>query len=910
MSYYVNGKTFSKEPAPGQCLRTFLRELGWFGVKKGCDAGDCGACTIWLDGVPVHSCLIPAFRAEGRQVTTIEGLAQDGELHPMQRAFVEAQGFQCGFCTAGMIMTAASLTEEERQDLPRVLKGSLCRCTGYRAIEDAIHGNKIIEDDRPGAACGANLPAPASEGIVTGKVRYTLDTEIEGLLHLKLLRSPHAHARIVAIRKEASLAVPGVHEVFTWEDVPRRLYTTAIHDDHLVDPDDTYMLDNVVRFVGQRVAAVLAESEAAAEEGCRRIEVDYEVLPAVFDAEEAMQTGAPVIHDKKGQDPFVRNVRHYGRNVIIDVHGGVGDVETGFGEADVIHEGEYEAHRVQHVHLETHQSIAWLDEQQRLNVRTSSQSPFNAQGKLSHLFSLNPIDIRVFCERVGGGFGGKQEVLTEDICALAAMKTGRPVQLEFTREEEFVGGPARHPMRVRVKAGARRDGTLTALEMRVVSNTGAYGNHAGETLYHACSESISVYRCPNKKVDGYSVYTNLPPAGAIRGYGLTQTIFAVESAMDELARALDLDPIEFRRRNAVRPGDPMVSMSEEAEDTEYGSYGLNQCLDFVEGALARGNGVAPPEGDDWLVGQGMAMGMHDTAPPTEHRSTARLSVGEDGNYHLAIGTAEFGNGTTTMHGQLAATLLETTVSRVRLVQSDTDRTDYDTGAFASTGTTVAGSAVRFAAEALRERILDFASKHSGVSRDACRLEDDGVSCNGSRILLSELFAAAKAAGQRLEALRRAQGAPRSVAFNVQGFRIAVHRITGEIVILQSVHAADAGTVINPMQVRGQIEGAVTQGVGWAVYERMVFDEEGRVVNPTLRNYRIPAFADAPRTEVRFADTRDGVGPLGAKGMGECPINPVSPALANALADATGVRFRELPFTPDRIYHSIFERHVV
>ncbi|HEX2146705.1 MAG TPA: 2Fe-2S iron-sulfur cluster-binding protein, partial [Pseudorhizobium sp.] len=198
MSYYVNGKTFSKEPAPGQCLRTFLRELGWFGVKKGCDAGDCGACTIWLDGVPVHSCLIPAFRAEGRQVTTIEGLAHDGELHPMQRAFVEAQGFQCGFCTAGMIMTAASLTEEERQDLPRVLKGNLCRCTGYRAIEDAIHGNKTIEDDRPGTACGASLPAPASKGIVTGKVRYTLDTEVEGLLHLKLLRSPHAHARIVA----------------------------------------------------------------------------------------------------------------------------------------------------------------------------------------------------------------------------------------------------------------------------------------------------------------------------------------------------------------------------------------------------------------------------------------------------------------------------------------------------------------------------------------------------------------------------------------------------------------------------------------------------------------------------------------------------------------------------------------
>jgi putative selenate reductase molybdopterin-binding subunit len=907
MSYYVNGRTFTSEPAAGQCLRTFLRELGWFGVKKGCDAGDCGACAVWLDGVPVQSCIVPAFRAEGRQVTTIEGLARDGELHPMQRAFLEAQGFQCGFCTAGMIMTAASLTDDDRQDLPRVLKGSLCRCTGYRSIEDAIHGNKTIEDDRPGAACGASLPAPASEGIVTGKVRYTLDTEVEGLLHLKLLRSPHAHARIVTIRKEAALATPGVHEVFTWEDVPRLLYTTAIHDDHLVDPDDTYMLDNVVRFVGQRVAAVVADSEAAAEEGCRRIEVDYEVLPAVFDPEEAMQAGAPVIHDKQTADPFVRQPE---RNVLLDLHGGFGDVGAGFAEADVIHEAEYGSHRVQHAHLETHQTITWLDEDQRLNVRTSSQSPFIAKEKLSYLLGLNPIDIRVFCERVGGGFGGKQEVLTEDLCALATLKTGRPVQLEFTREEEFVGGPGRHAMRIRVKAGARRDGTLTALEMRIVSNTGAYGNHGGETLYAACGAPLSIYRCPNKKLDAYSVYTNLAPSGAMRGYGLSQPIFAVESAMDELARALGLDPFELRRRNAVRPGDPMVSISEEPEDVEYGSYGLDQCLDLVEQALAAGNGDAAPEGDDWLVGRGMAMAMHDTAPPTEHRSEARLGVEADGHYHLAVGTAEFGNGTSTVHGQIVASLLETTAARVRLVQSDTDRTGYDTGAFASTGTTVAANAVRLAAEALRERILDFASAHSGAARDACRLDDDAVRCNGDRISLPDLLAAAGAAGQQLEVVRKAHGAPRSVAFNAQGFRVAVHRVTGEITILQSVHAADAGVVINPMQCRAQVEGAVTQGIGWALYERMVFDEEGRVVNPTFRNYRIPAFADAPRTEVLFADTHDALGPLGAKGMGECPINPVAPALANALADATGVRFRNLPFTPDRIYRRIFERHVV
>ncbi len=905
MSYLVNGKTFSEEPRPGQCLRTFLREMGWFGVKKGCDAGDCGACTVWLDGVPVHSCLIPAFRANGHEVTTIEGLAQNGQLHPMQQAFMKAAGFQCGFCTAGMIMTAASLTEEARQDLPRSLKGNLCRCTGYHAIEDAIHGVESAKPDEPGHSLGADLLAPAAEAIVTGKVRYTLDTEVEGMLHLKLLRSPHAHARILAIHREDALAVPGVRGVFTWEDVPRHLYTTATHDDYHVDPNDMYMLDNVARFVGQRVAAVVAETEGAAEEGCRRLKVDYEVLPAVFDPEEAMRVGAPVIHDKD-----VERVRRPGRNILLEIHGNVGDIERGFAEADVIHEGSYSTHRVQHAHLETHCSITWLDEQNRLHVRTSSQTPYITKQKLCYIFDLYPDSVHVFCDRVGGGFGGKQEVLTEDICALATIRTGRPVKLEFTREEQFIASTTRHPMDVRIKVGARRDGTLTAFQMRVVNNTGAYGNHGGETLYAACGEAVAAYNCPNKKVDGFTVYTNMVPGGAIRGYGMTQTIFAVECAMDELARTLKMDPFEFRRINVVKPGDQMIAESTESTDTEFGSYGLDQCLDMVEAALKRGNGVKRPEGPDWLEGQGMAIAMHGAVPPTEHRSEARLGLGEDGNYHLAIGTAEFGNGTTTVHGQITSSVLGSTVSRVKIVQSDTDRTGYDTGAFASAGTVVAGNAVQKAAEALRERMLDFASKHYGVSRDACRLDHDAIFYNDTRVPLADFSAAARKAGRSLDVVRKAYGTPRSVTFNVQGFRIAVNRITGEIAILQSVHGADGGVIINPMQCHAQIQGALTQGLGWSLFEKMVFDDNGRMINPTFRNYRIPAFADIlQRTEVYFADTHDAFGPLGAKSMSESPIYPIAPALANALTNATGIRFYDSSMTPDRIYRRIFESPV-
>ncbi|KJY18567.1 MULTISPECIES: molybdopterin-dependent oxidoreductase [Streptomyces] len=902
MTYTVNGKNFDEVPAPGQCLRTFLRGLGHFGVKKGCDAGDCGACTVWVDGDPVHSCITPAFRAEGREVTTIEGLGSPGGLHPMQRQFRDAPGFQCGFCTAGMIMTSATFTESQKADLPRALKGNLCRCTGYRGIEDAVKGVVGIEDAAPGRAVGTSVGAPAANDVVTGRAEFTMDTRMEGMLHLKVLHSPHAHARIVSVDKSAALAVPGVHRVYTWEDVPRRPYTTAIHTDHLVDPDDTFILDDTVRFVGQRVAAVLADTVAAAEEGCRKVVVRYEPLPAVFDPEAAMADGAPQLHGS--DDPFVRDPVH---NVLLELHSHIGDVDAGFARADVIHEGTYFSPRVQHAHLETHGSIAWMEDG-RLNVRTSSQSPSIAKVKLSYLFALRPDQLRVFCVRMGGGFGGKQEVISEDLAALATLDTGRPVCFEYTREEEFTTASPRHPMSLTVKLGAKSDGTLTALQVRNVSNTGAYGNHGGETLY-AGGAAVMIYRCPNKKYDAYSVYTNTIPSGALRGYGMTQPAFAVESAMDELARALHIDPLELRRRNIVLPGDPLVAMHDGPDDVMFTENGLGKCIDLVDAALARTDD-RPPPGPDWLVGVGVAASLHETAPPTDHVSEAWVTLGNDLIYEVAVGTSEFGEGTSTAHVQIAATQLGTTPSRIRLVQSDTDRTGFDTGAFASAGLFVAGNAVLRAANAVRDRILEFAAAQTGVHVVMCSMDDESVVCGDQRMSLAELVALARARGIRFTAARKAYGSPRSVTSNTQGFRIAVHRVTGEIRILQSVHAADAGALINPAQVRGQVEGGVAQGIGFALTENYQVDAGGAMVNPNLRNYRIPTYADVPRTELLLVDSSDSVGPMRAKGMAECCINPVAPALANALHDATGVRFRALPLTPERIYSRLGEQQSV
>jgi putative selenate reductase molybdopterin-binding subunit len=898
MTYLINGRQYATQPRPGQCLRTFLRELGWFGVKKGCDAGDCGACTVILDGEPVHSCIVPAFRAEHREVTTIEGLARDGRLHSMQDAFLGAQGFQCGFCTAGMVTTAASLNQEQRRDLARALKGNLCRCTGYRAIEDAIQGVRNIEEATTHEACGRSLPSPAGPAIVTGTARFTTDVAMEGMLHVKLLRSPHAHARIGSIDKIAAMQVPGVHLVLTHDDAPRRLFSTARHEISEDDPDDTRVLDDVVRFVGQRVAAVVAESESSAEEGCHRLRVDYELLPAVFDAEEAMRPGAPILHDK-GSQTRILDPR---RNLVAEVHWRHGDVEAGFAEADARHEGTYITQRVQHAPLETHAAIAWLDSEGVLNVRSSTQVPFLTRRDLCAVFGLEPAKVRVFCERVGGGFGGKQEMLVEDIVTLAVLRSGRPVKLEFTREEQFIGTTTRHPMRVTVKAGARRDGTLTALQMRVLSDTGAYGNHAGPVLHHACGESIGIYRCANKKIDGYAVYTNNMPAGAFRGYGSPQSGFAVESAIDELARGVGLDPIEFRRRNVIRPGERMISADALDTDVDYRSDGLDQCFDLVRGALRRKSPFDRPAPLGWLTGEGAALTMIQTAPPKGHFAEARIALLVDGMYELTVGTAEFGNGTTTVHCQIAATALRTAIDRIRILQSDTRHGGHDTGAYGSTGTVVAGRATQLAAEALRDAIIAFAARDSAVSD--WHLEGDVVSCKGRRIRLTELYAAADAAGYELAGTGSSDGTPRSVAFNVQVFRIALNPRTGEIRVLKSVHAADAGRVINPMQCRGQIEGGVAQSLGAALYEELLLDGSGRVMNPAFRNYHVPAFADVPRTEVSFAATSDKIGPYGAKSMSESPYNPVAAAMGNALADATGTRFKILPFRADRIWEAL------
>ncbi|WP_433198512.1 molybdopterin cofactor-binding domain-containing protein [Nocardia sp. CA-107356] len=1023
MKFEVDGNSVQAEPRPGQCLRTLLREQGYFAVKKGCDAGDCGACAVQLDGMPVHSCIIPAYRAADRTITTASGLGTPENPHPVQQRFVDSAAFQCGFCTAGMVVTAAGLgcgspTAPEPGALPELMKGNLCRCTGYRAITDALTGTapEAVVEGRstggdpalghqsgaasvggagsvpgvesgaasvggagsalrvesgaasvggpgsvpgvesgaasvggagsalrvesgaasvggagsvPGVESGAvsagevtsaphaafgpagtGIGAPAGPRIVTGTEPFTFDISPQDAaptadasaapptapLHIAVLPSPHPHARIVSIDIAEAEMLPGVHAVLTYADAPDIAFSTGRHELRADDPDDTYVLDRTVRFVGQRVAAVVAESMDIARAGCRALAVEYEILPAVFDPAEALLPHAPKLH---GDKPDSARIADAERNLIAEVNGEVGDIRSGLAAAAQVVSGVWHSPRGQHVHLETHGGIGWLDEDGRLVIRCSTQVPFLVRDELCHLFGLARDRVRVFAKRVGGGFGAKQEMLAEDLIALAVLRTGRPVQYEFTRSDEFTSATCRHPMRVAVTAGADADGLLTALSIDVLADAGAYGNHSAGVMFHGVGESVEVYRCANKRVQAKTVYTNNVPSGAFRGYGLGQIIFGVESAMDELARALGIDAFEFRRRNVVVPGDLFVGAEIDQGDLEFGSYGLDQCLDQAERAILRGNGVPAP-GPDWRVGTGMALAMIATIPPRGHRAEAAAVLLPDGRYEIRVGTVEFGNGTTTVLAQLAATALHTDVRRIVIRQSDTDVVGHDTGAFGSTGITVAGKACYAAAVALCEHILVRAAKLTGRAETECVVESAGVRCGDRLIGAAELLADGELSGYGEHA-----GSPRSVSFNVQAFRVAVQPETGSVRILQSVQTADAGTVLNPVQCRGQVEGGVAQAIGTALYEDMR-SEQGVVTTRTLRHYHIPQLADLPRTEVHFAETADDLGPLGAKSMSESPYNPVAPALANAIRDAVGVRQTRLPMTADRIWRALQE----
>lgn len=738
LNFQVNNQPHQADCSPGMSLLSLLRDLGYAGVHRVCESGDCGSCTVWLDDKPIHSCICPAMRADSHQITTIEGLS-NGKLSPMQQAFLDKQGFQCGYCTPGMIMTASKLKVASEAELRAELEGNLCRCTGYESIIDSVldcdneHSTTVAASTEQ---VGQDVPKQDGPDLVTGKPVYTADWAPPGLLHLKVLRSPHPHARIRSIDTSKAIAIQGVEAVFTHKDVTRRAYSTAGHGAPVPDPLDHYLLDNKVRFIGDRVAAVVAESEAIAAIACEQIEVDYEILPHAVDPVEAMR-GDVVIHD----EPESSQIHDAAHNIAGEIVLKKGDLAAGFAAADAIVENTYILPVVQHVHLEPHVSISWLDEAGTLVIRTSTQVPFHCQRLLSELFDLPKEKIRVYKPQLGGGFGNKQEILTEDLCVLATLKTGKPVQWQFTREEEFTATNSRHAMKIRLKTGVKTDGTLVAQEMKAVSNTGAYGNHGGTVTFLTGCFPLGLYRCANQSYQGTVVYTNIMPAGAFRGYGATQGTFAMESQLDEIASKLNIDPIKLRQQNLITAEDEILIGREEHFHI-IGSYALDDCLEKVTQALNY-QPKKQPEAGHIKRGIGFAATMQASGLAKIHLARVKLSLLPDGLYELRTGSVDVGTGSDTTLRQIAAQVLGTTAPKITIIAADTHKTPFDAGSYASATLFISGQAVNLAARKLRSRLLKAAAQVLEVAPESLEINENKVWSSTTEITLQQLAQTAK-----------------------------------------------------------------------------------------------------------------------------------------------------------------------
>jgi len=941
-------------------LRDVLRRLSYFSVKHGCEDGTCGTCTVILDGKAVHSCKIKAVDAAGKSIETVEGISPEGKLHPLQRAFMESGAIQCGYCTPGQILTAKALLDAKpdasEAEIRQSMNNVLCRCTGYIRPLDAVlraaaemRGESVspievirlpLPEDTAQAEIpeaffrrdGSSVPLPPlvyspegypithevgqaevkldAEKLARGKAVFTDDLHLEGMLYGALLTSPHAHALIKKIDTQRARALPGVRAVLTYQDVPRIKYASGGQSYPQLKPYDQVTLDNKVRHHGDRVAVVAADTPEIAAAALKLIDVEYEVLPPVVDARAAMQPGAPVIHDEADTDGIFDREH----NIVHHIETGIGDVEAAFAEADEVISGEYTTQRQQHAHLEPHACITYWDEDQRMVIRTSTQVPFHIRRIVAPLIGLPVKRIHVYKPRIGGGFGNKQEMILEDLCALLTQATGKPVRMELTREQEFTTTRSRHPEIMQYKIGVK-NGKVTAMDLHMIGDTGAYATHSLTVNMVGGFKGLTLYNPPNAHFSCDIVYTNQPVSGAYRGYGAMQCEFAVEVCMAELAEKLGVDEVEFKRHNWIKLGDPMrlsKAMGEGREGTEQSlqSTGMAQCVDLGLRATdfyAKRKAYQHQEGKI-RKGIGMSVMIHGSGIAGLDMAAATMKMNDDGSFNLLIGAVDCGTGADTILAQMAAEELGIPIDDIIVTAADTDTTPFDKGAYASSTTYISGSAVRKAAALIRQQVQEHAALMLGISdparlelRDRRAIAPDGRSVTFEEIGLSSLHMLDQHQIMASASHLSPVSPPPTAA---QFAELEVDLETGKICVQRLLMVVDCGRVINPLTAVGQVEGGMSHGLGFALSEDMTLDAEGHLLTTDFIQYKIPHFKNNPVTDVIFVQTDEPSGPYGAKSVSELSIDGVAPAVADAIHNATGVWMRNLPYTPEKVLKAI------
>jgi putative selenate reductase molybdopterin-binding subunit len=910
----IDGRERSFECAPHESLRAVLRREGFFSVRFGAETGETGAAAVLLDGRLVSAEIMLAAQADGHRIETIEGLNPPLGLHPIQEAFVVAGAIQSGYSTPAMILAAKALLDSNpdpsEAEAREALTGILDRETGYlRPVHAILRAAAMLRGESvpdiestlidPLSGTGASdeldpldlpplapkvIPSPdVPETQVVGKPERKVDAiklakglpafvddiEMRDMLYAKMLYSPHAHARIVKIDDSKARALPGVHAVLHHENVERVRYASGGQSYPNPLPYDQVSFDNKVRHVGDRVAAVAAESIEIAEAAVDLIEVEYEVLPAVFDENEAISGDAPVIHD----EPDMEGAHDASRNIVQHIEAEVGDIAAGLARADRVFTKTFKVHQVQQAPIEPHIAISWLDSDERLVIRTSTQVPFHVRRMVAPLLGLPVRKVRIVKPRIGGGFGVKQEMLIEDIVGHLTLATGRPVRLELNRHEEFVSSRTRHPQTITFTTGVNNDGTLVAQQMRTVGNTGPYG-----------------------------------------------ALFALESHMEDIATELGMDVLEFRRRNWTKVGDPLDVAAELGEGAAemkvipvVTSSGMEECVAQGKRAVAwhRRNDpawVQPADRPNIRRGLGFAMCMHGSAISGLDMGGASLKINDDGSFNLLVGATDLGTGADTILAQIAAEVLGVATEDIVVYAADTDMTPFDVGAYASSTTYVSGMAVKKAADEVRKQIekraalmLDVDTPGEIALRDRAAVAIDGRSVTLAEVALHSLHQD----DQHQIMATASYVAPDSPPpYAAQFAEIEVDIETGQVTVKSLVMAVDCGVPINPMTSAGQVEGGMIQALGYGHCEEMAYDSEGRMVNARFGPYKIYRSDEMPRIEAYMVQTMEKTGPFGAKAIAEIPKDGVAPAIRNAIFNATGCQIDSIPFTPERVWRAL------
>lgn len=942
----INGVVESLDIAPHESLLTLLRQQGYHSVKHGCETGECGACTVLVDGIARPSCVMLAAQAGGCTLSTVEHLGNARKLHPLQEAFAAVGAVQCGFCTPGMILSAHALLQRnpqpDEQAVRDALSGNLCRCTGYakpvqavlraaaiirgetvkplsydnvqRHEEQSTNGTRTtakfatvgtmssIRGEYSGGqtlqVVGKSLYGPAAIKLATGKAAFAQDILLAKSLHARILTSPHAHAVIRSIDVTEAMALPGVHAVLTYQDIPRILYSSVERSAPTGGLRDQYCLDHTVRYVGDRVAVIAAETPQVAEQALSLIQVEYSPLPAIFDTRQALEPNAPQIH-KEGE-----GVADPTRNIAARLRAECGDVERSFASSDLIVEGEYVVSQTQAAPLENHSVVSYFDEDDNLVIRTCTQSPHHVQRTVAQVLGIPPKRIKVVKTHAGGDFGAKQEVVLEDLCALLTIATARPVTLAYSRQEE-IASRVRHSHIVRLKTGVRKDGTILANQLSVLANTGAYGTHPLTNGSATTAEVLELYPCAHVRFAADVLYTNLPPAAAASGYEMAPVAFALECHMDEIAQQCGMDALAIRRKNWVKAGDQRT-LVEAASIIE--SCGLPPCLSVVEEQLQWKEKRTQNGNGRFLHGVGVALSLY-TPVVSGVTSGVFIKLNEDGSFDLSISNGGMSD-TQTMLTQMAAEILGVALGDVMVHIAATDSSPAEVGTSTSATLYNSGGAIVRAAEQTRRQVLAIAGRMLNVLPETLKIQAGTIIAPDKRSLsIAQVAQYALRVEQRqiMSAITwKSQQPPTS--FAAQGVEVEVDTETGVIRVLKAINAVDSGQPINPMLLESQIQGSIAQALGASIFEEILYDQKGAPLTKSLRDYHLYNALDMPKMQTTLIATNDSATPFGAKAVSEVTFNSTAPALANAVANALGTRIRHLPLTPERILRAIHARN--